>query len=83
MSLPDENKEKRGNHMGNQWIFCPVCRSKTRIQIRRETELKCFPLFCPKCKQETLIDVKNHQVSIVREPDAKTQRRIDAEPINA
>lgn len=68
--------------MGNQWIYCPVCRSKTRIQIRRETELKCFPLFCPKCKQETLINVKEYQVSIKIEPDAKTQRRIDAEPIN-
>ena len=68
--------------MGNKWIYCPVCGSKTRIQIRRETELKCFPLFCPKCKQETLINVKNNQVTLVREPDAKTQRRIDAEPIN-
>ena len=70
-----ENNEKK-------WIYCPVCKSKTRIQIRKETEIKCFPLFCPKCKQETLINVKENQISVMKEPDAETQRRIDAEPIN-
>lgn len=50
----------------NQWIFCPACDSKTRIQIRKETELKNFPLFCPKCKKETLIDVKQQKVSVVK-----------------
>ena len=50
---------------GNQWIFCPVCNNKTRTQIRKETELKCFPLFCPKCKKETLIDVKHQKVSVI------------------
>ena len=41
-----------------QWILCPVCGSKTRLQIRADTELKNFPLYCPKCKQQSLIDVK-------------------------
>lgn len=50
---------------GNQWILCPLCNSKTRIQIRKETELKYFPLFCPKCKEETLINVKQQKVSVV------------------
>ena len=67
--------------MDNKWIYCPVCSNKTRIQIRKETELKCFPLFCPKCKQETLIDAKNFKITLIEEPDAKTQRRIDAEPM--
>ena len=35
-----------------QWIYCPVCGNKTRLQTRADTELKNFPLFCPKCKQE-------------------------------
>lgn len=56
---------------GNQWILCPNCNSKTRIQIRRETELKYFPLFCPKCKKETLIDVRMQQVSVVQETERK------------
>ena len=41
--------------MGNivsEWIHCPVCGNKTRVQIRQDTELKNFPLFCPKCKQD-------------------------------
>lgn len=54
----------------NKWILCPVCNSKTRLQIREDTELRNFPLYCPKCKQETLIDVKKLQVTIIKEPDA-------------
>ena len=58
-----------------QWLLCPVCRNKTRLQIRKDTELKNFPLFCPKCKQETLINVKQFNLSVIKEPDAKTQSR--------
>lgn len=61
--------------MDNKWIYCPVCSNKTRIQIREETVMKCFPLFCPKCKQETLINVEESHIVIVTEPDAKTQSR--------
>ncbi|MBQ9140615.1 MAG: cysteine-rich KTR domain-containing protein [Lachnospiraceae bacterium] len=49
-----------------QWILCPVCNNKTRTQIRKETELKNFPLFCPKCKQETLVNVKGQEVFVVK-----------------
>lgn len=58
-----------------EWVYCPICKSKTRLQIRTDTELKNFPLYCPKCKQETLIKAKNLQVTIIKEPDAKTQSR--------
>lgn len=51
---------------GNRWILCPICNSKTRTQIRKETELKHFPLFCPKCKEETLINVKEQKVTVVK-----------------
>ena len=44
---------------GKQWVLCPWCGAKTRLQILRETELKTFPLFCPKCKRESIINVKN------------------------
>lgn len=50
-----------------QWLLCPVCKSKTRLQIREDTELKNFPLYCPKCKQETLIDVKDLIVTVHKE----------------
>ena len=55
------------------WILCPVCKNKTRLKMREDTELKNFPLFCPKCKQETLISVKELHTIVITEPDAQTQ----------
>lgn len=57
------------------WIYCPVCKNKTRLQIREDTELKNFPLYCPKCKQETLINVYKLNISVIKEPDAQMQSR--------
>ena len=34
------------------------------------TILKNYPLYCPKCKQEVLIEVKDLQVTVIKEPDA-------------
>ncbi len=62
-----------------EWIRCPVCVSKTRLQIREDTELKNFPLYCPKCRQESLIEAKNLQVTVIKEPDAQTQSRETSE----
>lgn len=51
------------------WILCPVCSSKTRVQVRADTILKKFPLFCPKCKKETLINIEQMNIEVI-EPDA-------------
>ncbi|MDL2324621.1 cysteine-rich KTR domain-containing protein [Ruminococcaceae bacterium OttesenSCG-928-A16] len=56
-----------------QWLLCPVCLNKTRIKLREDTELTNFPLFCPKCKQESLVNVKQLNMSVIKEPDAKLQ----------
>lgn len=56
----------------NAWIKCPVCKNKTRVQMRPDTELKNFPLFCPKCKRESLIEVKNLHVTVINDNQAKT-----------
>lgn len=56
--------------MKTEWIRCPVCGNKTRLQIRQDTELKTFPLYGPKCKQGTLIKVKKFQITVITEPDA-------------
>lgn len=53
-----------------KWLLRPVCGNKTRLKIRDNTELKYFPLYCPKCKQEVLIEVKDLQVTVIKEPDA-------------
>ncbi len=56
-----------------KWVLCPFCKNKTRIKVRAYTEAKNFPLYCPKCKHETLINIKNNYITVVKEPDAKTQ----------
>lgn len=58
-----------------EWIHCPICGGKTRNKIRGDTELRNYSLYCPKCKKESLIDVKRLQVTVIKEPDAKTQSR--------
>lgn len=55
------------NHT-KDWIKCPICESKTRVQIRPDTVLENFPLYCPKCKKETLICVKQMAVKISHLP---------------
>jgi len=57
------------------WLLCPLCENKTRLKVRKDTILENFPLFCPKCKQETLIRVQQLNMSVIKEPDAKTQSR--------
>ena len=54
----------------SEFILCPVCKNKTRLKMREDTELKNFPLFCPKRKQETLISVTQLKTTIHKEPDA-------------
>jgi Zn-finger nucleic acid-binding protein len=56
-----------------EWLMCPICTNKTRMRLRLDTILKKFPLYCPKCKQETLIDVREFNIKIIKEPDAKAQ----------
>ena len=59
--------------VSSEWVSCPVCGNKTRLQIRKDTELKNFPLYCPKCKQESLIDAKDLQVTVIKRIEAKMQ----------
>ncbi|MGL5253989.1 MAG: cysteine-rich KTR domain-containing protein, partial [Brevinema sp.] len=59
----------------DMWLLCPICGNKTRDKIREDNILKNFPLYCPKCKQETLINVKQLNITVIKEPDAQTQSR--------
>lgn len=58
-----------------KWIYCPICSSKTRTKVYTDTILISFPLYCPKCKRESLVNIKKFKITIVKEPDAKTQSR--------
>lgn len=40
--------------INGNWIRCPVCGNKTRLQIRQDTELKNFPLYCPKSESHSV-----------------------------
>lgn len=57
--------------MCTTWIKCPICGGKTRVKIKEDTELRNFPLYCPKCRNETLIDLKQGNITIIKEPDAE------------
>lgn len=46
-------------------LLCPKCGGKTRLKLRKDTELKNFLLFCPKCKQETLVNVKEFKTTTI------------------
>ncbi len=58
-----------------EWVYCPICGNKTRNKIREDTIKKNYPLYCPKCRQKTLIEVTNLKMTVIVEPDAKTQSR--------
>ena len=59
-----------------KWLLCPVCGNKTRLKLREDTVLEKFPLFCPKCRQETLINVRQMNMSVIREPDTQMQMTV-------
>ena len=68
-----ENRRRSSLINNEKWVLCPICNNKTRTKLRKDTELKNFPLFCPKCKNETLINAKQFNITVIKEPDAKTQ----------
>ena len=67
-------KIKGGGDLEKQsWILCPICNSKTRVKVRKDTELINFPLFCPKCKQESLVQVKELQITVFKKLNSKNK----------
>lgn len=74
----DAARQKQGGGrvmslLDTHWILCPVCRGKTRTQIREDTVLENFPLFCPKCRRTFLISMRGQKTEYLCQPDAKTQ----------
>ncbi|MGN0564097.1 MAG: cysteine-rich KTR domain-containing protein [Candidatus Heritagella sp.] len=56
-----------------RWLLCPLCGGKTRSRVRVDTILVRYPLYCPKCRRETLVQVQQFHMTVLKEPDAKTQ----------
>lgn len=65
------------------WMYCPLCGSKTRVRIREDTELKNFPLYCPKCRNETLIELKQGKINIIHESQTLRRRADDRQSMTA
>lgn len=58
-----------------EWLLCPICKNKTRIRVRKDTVLQNFPLFCPKCRIHIVVNVQKLHLTVIKEPDTKTQSR--------
>ena len=43
-------------------VLCPICHSKTKTKVNKDTKLYHFPLLCPKCGQESVIDVGDTEI---------------------
>jgi Zn finger protein HypA/HybF involved in hydrogenase expression len=61
--------------MTDDFVYCPVCHSKTKTKIRMDTKLENFPLLCPKCKSVSLINAIEMNITVIKEPDIKSQSR--------
>lgn len=49
----------------SEWVYCPVCKHKTRTKIRKDTVLEHYPLHCPKCGNVSLINAKNLKIAVI------------------
>lgn len=45
-----------------EWLRCPKCGGKTRVQTR--------PLFCPKCRYSCVIGFHDGKIEEIKMPDA-------------
>lgn len=49
---------------GAQWVYCPICGSKTRTKVCEDTVVLNFPLYCPKCKTEVRVDITELKMTV-------------------
>ena len=56
-----------------EWLLCPVYQSKTRTMVQEDSVLQNFPLYCPKCKRTVLVDVRNLQMTVIKDQELRYQ----------
>ena len=49
---------------GAQWVYCPICGSKTRTKVYEDTVVQNFPLYCPKSKTEVRVDITQLKMTV-------------------
>ena len=48
----------------SQWVYCPICGSKTRTKVCEDTVVLNFPLYCPKYKTEVRVDITQLKMTV-------------------
>lgn len=48
----------------SQWVYCPICGSKTRTKVCEDTVAFHFPLYCPKCKTKVRVDIVQLKMTV-------------------
>lgn len=51
----------------NNWVYCPICKNKTRTKIRQDTEAKRLPVFCPKCHRTFMMNINKGEYRVIEE----------------
>ena len=47
----------------NGWVYCPKCKSKTKLKVKPQTIIINHDLYCPKCKQTTEISIEKLKIT--------------------
>ena len=48
----------------SQWVYCPICGSKTRTKVCEDTVAFHFSPYCPKCKTEIRVDITQLKMTV-------------------
>ena len=48
----------------SQWVYCPICGSKTRTKVCEDTVAFHFSLYCPKCKTKVRVDIVQLKMTV-------------------
>ena len=65
-AVPIYVRESRMNNEqdGAKWVHCPICGSKTRTKVHKDTVVQNFPLYCTKCKTEVRVDISQLKMTV-------------------
>ena len=50
-----------------KWLYCPVCKRRTRIKVYENTVLIHFPLYCQWCRKELIISYVRSNLMLEKE----------------
>ena len=48
----------------SQWVYCPICGSKSQTKVCEDTVAFHFSLHFPKCKTEVRVDITQLKMTV-------------------